>query len=181
MAADDQVFREAAPAVERHVGLRDVIAADRSTEADGALRPEVQAGPDEPRRWYRVELSPLRDVDSAPLGRVALFVDVTHERELAQLRADLTHMLIHDLSNPLSAMQMALELVQPTEVVPGQPLVVGPEAREAINIIRRSNERAQRLVSGLLDVPEGTVKSRLFLARKQLKERLSWMVASTKS
>jgi RNA polymerase sigma-70 factor (ECF subfamily) len=35
-------------------------------------------------------------------------------------------------------------------------------------------------VSALLDVPEGTVKSRLFLARKQLKERLSWMVTSTK-
>ena len=34
-------------------------------------------------------------------------------------------------------------------------------------------------VSALLDVPEGTVKSRLFLARKQLKERLSWMVTST--
>ena len=36
-------------------------------------------------------------------------------------------------------------------------------------------------VSALLDVPEGTVKSRLFLARKQLKERLSWMVTGTKS
>ena len=35
-------------------------------------------------------------------------------------------------------------------------------------------------VSALLDVPEGTVKSRLFLARKQLKERLSWMVTHTK-
>ena len=35
-------------------------------------------------------------------------------------------------------------------------------------------------VSALLDVPEGTVKSRLFLARKQLKERLSWMVTRTK-
>ncbi len=35
-------------------------------------------------------------------------------------------------------------------------------------------------VSVLLDVPEGTVKSRLFLARKQLKERLSWMVTRTK-
>lgn len=33
-------------------------------------------------------------------------------------------------------------------------------------------------VGALLDVPEGTVKSRLFLARKQLKERLSWMVTS---
>jgi RNA polymerase sigma-70 factor (ECF subfamily) len=36
-------------------------------------------------------------------------------------------------------------------------------------------------VGALLDVPEGTVKSRLFLARKQLKERLSWMVTNTKS
>ena len=35
-------------------------------------------------------------------------------------------------------------------------------------------------VSALLDLPEGTVKSRLFLARKQLKERLSWMVTRTK-
>jgi RNA polymerase sigma-70 factor (ECF subfamily) len=36
-------------------------------------------------------------------------------------------------------------------------------------------------VSALLDVPEGTVKSRLFLARKQLRERLSWIVTGTKS
>jgi RNA polymerase sigma-70 factor (ECF subfamily) len=32
-----------------------------------------------------------------------------------------------------------------------------------------------REVAALLEVPEGTVKSRLFLARRQLKERLSWM------
>jgi RNA polymerase sigma-70 factor (ECF subfamily) len=32
-----------------------------------------------------------------------------------------------------------------------------------------------REVAALLDVPDGTVKSRLFLARQQLKERLSWM------
>lgn len=32
-----------------------------------------------------------------------------------------------------------------------------------------------REVAALLGVPDGTVKSRLFLARKQLKERLSWM------
>ena len=34
-------------------------------------------------------------------------------------------------------------------------------------------------VAALLEVPEGTVKSRLFLARKQLKEKLSWMAADT--
>ena len=32
-----------------------------------------------------------------------------------------------------------------------------------------------------LGVPEGTVKSRLFLARKQLKERLSWMVTDIRN
>ena len=36
-----------------------------------------------------------------------------------------------------------------------------------------------REVATLLDVPDGTVKSRLFLARKQLRERLSWMATDT--
>ena len=33
-----------------------------------------------------------------------------------------------------------------------------------------------REVAVLLNVPEGTIKSRLFLARKHLRERLSWMI-----
>jgi RNA polymerase sigma-70 factor (ECF subfamily) len=33
-------------------------------------------------------------------------------------------------------------------------------------------------VARLLRIPEGTVKSRLFLARQQLKERLQWMTSS---
>ena len=37
-----------------------------------------------------------------------------------------------------------------------------------------------REVASLLGVPEGTVKSRLFLARKQLRERLSWMVTEVR-
>lgn len=36
-----------------------------------------------------------------------------------------------------------------------------------------------REVAALLRVPEGTVKSRLFLARKRLREELSWMVEET--
>jgi RNA polymerase sigma-70 factor (ECF subfamily) len=34
-------------------------------------------------------------------------------------------------------------------------------------------------VARLLGIPQGTVKSRLFLARQQLKERLQWMNATT--
>jgi RNA polymerase sigma factor (sigma-70 family) len=37
-----------------------------------------------------------------------------------------------------------------------------------------------REVGRLLDLPEGTVKSRLFLARRELKERLSWTTQTTR-
>jgi RNA polymerase sigma-70 factor (ECF subfamily) len=36
-----------------------------------------------------------------------------------------------------------------------------------------------REIAALLELPEGTVKSRLFLARQQLKDALAWMVIDT--
>ena len=55
-----------------------------------------------------------------------------------------------------------------------------PEKLRLVVVLAGIEGHDMREVSALLDVPEGTVKSRLFLARKQLKERLSWMVTSTK-
>jgi len=54
-----------------------------------------------------------------------------------------------------------------------------PEKLRLVVVLAGIEGHDMREVSALLDVPEGTVKSRLFLARKQLKERLSWMVTST--
>ncbi len=117
----------------------------------GQAWPELQVGAGDARRWYRLEFSPLRAHNHAVVGRVALLVDVTGERLLAQLRNDLTHMLIHDLSNPLAAVQMALEMLPAPEAGRG-PAALGQDALDAIGIIRRSNLRAQRLVSALLDI-----------------------------
>jgi signal transduction histidine kinase len=110
----------------------------------------IQIGSDEQRRWFQISFSSLRDGNERPVGHVALLHDVTDEHLLQKLRSDLTHMLIHDLSNPLSAMQMALEMVQPAGSE--QPLLAGPEAHEALEIVRRSNQRAQRMIANLLDV-----------------------------
>ena len=55
-----------------------------------------------------------------------------------------------------------------------------PEKLRLVVVLAGIEGHDMHEVSALLDVPEGTVKSRLFLARKQLKERLSWM-ASTKA
>jgi RNA polymerase sigma-70 factor (ECF subfamily) len=56
-----------------------------------------------------------------------------------------------------------------------------PEKLRLVVVLAGIEGHDMHEVSMLLDVPEGTVKSRLFLARKQLKERLSWMVMSLKS
>ena len=56
-----------------------------------------------------------------------------------------------------------------------------PDKLRLVVVLAGIEGHDMREVSALLDVPEGTVKSRLFLARKQLKERLSWMLTSTKS
>jgi RNA polymerase sigma-70 factor, ECF subfamily len=50
-----------------------------------------------------------------------------------------------------------------------------PEKLRLVIVLAGIQGHDIREVALLLDVPDGTVKSRLFLARKRLKERLSWM------
>ena len=52
-----------------------------------------------------------------------------------------------------------------------------PEKLRLVVILAGIEGHDMKEVASLLDVPEGTVKSRLFVARKQLRDRLSWMVA----
>ena len=54
-----------------------------------------------------------------------------------------------------------------------------PEKLRLVIVLAGIQGHDIREVATLLDVPDGTVKSRLFLARKQLKERLSWMATET--
>ena len=51
-----------------------------------------------------------------------------------------------------------------------------PEKLRLVVVLAGIEGHDIREVATLLDLPDGTVKSRLFLARKQLKERLSWMI-----
>ena len=51
-----------------------------------------------------------------------------------------------------------------------------PEKLRLVVVLAGIEGHDMNEVGALLGVPEGTVKSRLFLARRQLKECLSWMV-----
>jgi RNA polymerase sigma-70 factor, ECF subfamily len=54
-----------------------------------------------------------------------------------------------------------------------------PEKLRAVVVLAAIEEYDVRAVARLLDLPEGTVKSRLFLARKGLAERLRWLVSDS--
>jgi RNA polymerase sigma-70 factor, ECF subfamily len=54
-----------------------------------------------------------------------------------------------------------------------------PEKLRLVIVLAGIQGHDIREVAALLDVPDGTVKSRLFLARKRLKEQLSWMARDT--
>jgi RNA polymerase sigma-70 factor, ECF subfamily len=55
-----------------------------------------------------------------------------------------------------------------------------PEKLRLVVVLAGIEGHDMKEVAALLDVPEGTVKSRLFVARKHLREQLSWMAAQTR-
>ena len=54
-----------------------------------------------------------------------------------------------------------------------------PEKLRVVMVLAAIEGYNMKEVASLLDVPEGTVKSRLFSARKQMAEELQWLVKNT--
>jgi RNA polymerase sigma-70 factor (ECF subfamily) len=61
----------------------------------------------------------------------------------------------------------------------GEAVDALPEKLRIVTVLAAIQERDVASVARLLDLPEGTVKSRLHLARKALAERLRWLVSDS--
>ena len=61
----------------------------------------------------------------------------------------------------------------------GEAVDALPEKLRIVTVLAAIQEHDVAQVARLLELPEGTVKSRLFLARKALAERLRWLVSDT--
>ncbi|MFQ5421589.1 MAG: PAS domain-containing protein, partial [Anaerolineae bacterium] len=55
----------------------------------------------------------VRAADGRVMGWLMLFRDVTEAQELAEQRADLSRMIVHDLRNPLTTLLTVLEMAEP--------------------------------------------------------------------
>jgi signal transduction histidine kinase len=82
------------------------------------------------------------------IGHLLILRNVTDERRLARMREDLVHTIVHDLRNPLSAVNICVDLMM--EQLAGYQL--SREIYDYVEIVQRNTEKTTRLVDMILDI-----------------------------
>jgi signal transduction histidine kinase len=99
------------------------------------------------RRFIRHYMLPVRETSGAEIGRLALFQDISKERELAQLREDYTGMLVHDLRAPLTAIMNGIMMVKR-----GLGGPISDQQQELLGIAHQGSQTMLEMVNTLLDI-----------------------------
>jgi two-component system phosphate regulon sensor histidine kinase PhoR len=100
------------------------------------------AGP----RCFDVTLSCLPDPKKGVGGVVTILRDVTHEREIAQMKSDFVSKVSHELRTPLSSINAYVELLLDGEAT-------DEDARqEFYQIIKNEADRLNRLIDNMLNI-----------------------------
>lgn len=86
-------------------------------------------------------------LDSKIVGAVAVFRDITKEREIDKAKTEFVSLASHQLRTPLSAVRWYSEML-----LAGDAGEVSPEQKKYIEEIYRGNQRMIGLVNALLDV-----------------------------
>ena len=89
--------------------------------------------------------APILSEDGRPLGGVDVVRDMSHEREVDQMKSALISTVSHELRTPLTMIQGFSELLLSHEFDPSK-------SREALEQINVSSERLGRLIDDLLSV-----------------------------
>jgi len=102
-------------------------------------------------RFFQIVVSPVRSTTTMSsgeiLGGVVIFHDITHEKELEELRKDFTSMMVHELRSPLDGIsKMADLIIRKKSVIKAKQIT-----DEYLPIIYKNSSDMLRLVSNLLD------------------------------
>jgi signal transduction histidine kinase/CheY-like chemotaxis protein len=136
------------------------LAAGAGGEPDSA--PENGAAPVVEQVWpaHRELQVRVRSVglDGSPIGRLFVFRDVTHEREVDRMKTEFVALVSHELRTPLTSIRGYTDLI-----LDGDAGEIDEEAREYLDVVKSNADRLVALVNDLLDI------SRLESGRIQLK------------
>jgi PAS domain S-box-containing protein len=108
-------------------------------------------------RELQLYSTPVRD-EQGFLGRLFVFRDVTHEREVDRMKTEFVSLVSHELRTPLTSIKGYTEMV-----LDGDAGEINEEVQEYLDIVFKNAERLVALVNDLLDL------SRIESGRIQIK------------
>lgn len=113
---------------------------------------------DDPRQSYRVTSpaqrffersgTPMYDEHRRVIGWVIVLRDVTEEKDLEQIREEVTAMIVHDLRSPMTSVLGGLKLIEDLVVPTDQTGILD----QAVEVALRSSKKLLSLVDSLLDI-----------------------------
>jgi signal transduction histidine kinase/CheY-like chemotaxis protein len=107
---------------------------------------QVQVGPG--GREFDFASLPVMNVDQTYIGRLYVWHDMTHEREVDRMKSGFVSMVSHELRTPLTSIKGYVDLLLTDETV-GELTEL---QREFLGIVRNNSHRLMSLVNDLLDL-----------------------------
>jgi PAS domain S-box-containing protein len=136
-----------------HARAHEVIArtrggAESATEDNAAPVQVSEIELRDPRHSFIRQLAmPVRDAAGEVYGQLAVFRDITQEKELEQLREDYTGMLVHDLRAPLTSIMNGVMMVRR-----GLGGPVTEQQQELLKIAHQGSQTLLELINTMLDI-----------------------------
>ncbi len=94
--------------------------------------------------FYKIITAPVKNNGNI-LGSVAIFRDITSEKELEKIKEEFTSMIVHELRSPLDGIKKMIEFIRSSEIKKAQQL-------ECFQMIYHSSSEMLQLVNNLLDM-----------------------------
>lgn len=155
--AAEEIFGSETESTGKHVGelARDERIAGAVAEALESQRPVVGEGMssvlplavDGSERAFRLRTTPMRDNGKHLLGAVTILEDITHLREIDQIKSEFIATASHELRTPLTSVQMGVHLL-----LEGALGELNDSQNEVLQACRQDCDRLDKLMRDLLDL-----------------------------
>jgi two-component system phosphate regulon sensor histidine kinase PhoR len=115
---------------------------------NGPLRRQVEYSTirESTTQTFSLTMATVRDAEGKVRGVVAVFHDVTRERELGRTKSDFVSAVSHELRTPLSSIKACIELLLDGEVTDYQT------CQEFYQTVASETDRLQRLIDSVLNL-----------------------------
>ncbi|HSW45854.1 MAG TPA: ATP-binding protein [Phycisphaerae bacterium] len=115
-------------------------------EQSGRRQVEYTVLRDGRTQTFNITLSRVTDAAGHPRGVVAVFHDITREKEIAQIKSDFVSVVSHELRTPLSSIKAYVEMLVDGEAHDENT------RRHFYQIIETETNRLQRLINNILNI-----------------------------